>query len=507
MLSATTVSTRATTSPRPSSTPNARVRATTQRIESSCRPDPPILPEAGRHRRRPSTSRTGSRSGSGWTCATTSRHPSSRTIPARRTATRTSSTEPTPTQADYIGHHPGTAFLELQFYPPGWVPFQNAISCDATQVVRGDGDLQLQQRPEHRRRQQRRLPEHGRASSPPNFAFITKSGHAPGAARPAGPHAARRSHPTRPRTCSWAPGDAIDISIHDSADGLVTEIGDLTTGESGSMTASIANGFAQVNYDPTRRDVHADAVRVPPDVLTSSEHTRVPWAAHSYNVAFSDEIGHFEYCDRGQPARHLRQPGGRRRQQEGRRRRRAASTRSASLRIQVGGCIATDNDFDGVSYQKTWPGSLDRTRGGRRPEPAVDPVLESDVQRRAELQPRRVRGRPAPHRGCRLRWHLQPDHRSRMLESAAGVELLSVLQHPGPTARLGCFWQLGGAHIPGHDQHLRWQLHRRVRSAAVPRLPRTGLHARSTARTTSGRSWPIPARGRNQIAASSMIAA
>ena len=29
---------------------------------------------------------------------------------------------------------------------------------------------------------------------------------------------------------------------------------------------------------------------------TSSEHTRVPWAAHSYNVAFSDEIGHFEYC-------------------------------------------------------------------------------------------------------------------------------------------------------------------------------------------------------------------
>ena len=38
-----------------------------------------------------------------------------------------------PTQPDYIGHHPGTAFLELQFYPPGWVPFQNAISCDATQ--------------------------------------------------------------------------------------------------------------------------------------------------------------------------------------------------------------------------------------------------------------------------------------------------------------------------------------------------------------------------------------
>jgi hypothetical protein len=31
-----------------------------------------------------------------------------------------------------------------------------------------------------------------------------------------------------------------------------------------------------------------------PMYATSSEHTRVPGAAHSYNVAFSDEIGHFE---------------------------------------------------------------------------------------------------------------------------------------------------------------------------------------------------------------------
>ena len=33
-----------------------------------------------------------------------------------------------------------------------------------------------------------------------------------------------------------------------------------------------------------------------PAYATSSEHTRVPGAAHSYNIAFSDEIGHFEYC-------------------------------------------------------------------------------------------------------------------------------------------------------------------------------------------------------------------
>ena len=38
-----------------------------------------------------------------------------------------------PANADYIGRHAGTAFLELQFYPPGWAPLGSGISCDATQ--------------------------------------------------------------------------------------------------------------------------------------------------------------------------------------------------------------------------------------------------------------------------------------------------------------------------------------------------------------------------------------
>ena len=28
-----------------------------------------------------------------------------------------------PAAADYIGKHPGTAFMEMQFYPPGWAPW------------------------------------------------------------------------------------------------------------------------------------------------------------------------------------------------------------------------------------------------------------------------------------------------------------------------------------------------------------------------------------------------
>src|SRR5512142_3339931 len=37
-----------------------------------------------------------------------------------------------PAAPDYIGKHPGTAFLELQFYPPGWAPWPAGVSCDAT---------------------------------------------------------------------------------------------------------------------------------------------------------------------------------------------------------------------------------------------------------------------------------------------------------------------------------------------------------------------------------------
>src|SRR5205807_10498724 len=37
-----------------------------------------------------------------------------------------------PAMPDYIGRHPGTAFMEMQFYPPGWVPWPPGDSCDAT---------------------------------------------------------------------------------------------------------------------------------------------------------------------------------------------------------------------------------------------------------------------------------------------------------------------------------------------------------------------------------------
>ena len=39
---------------------------------------------------------------------------------------------PDPAAPDYIGHHPGNAFMELQFYGPGYVPQFEGFGCAAT---------------------------------------------------------------------------------------------------------------------------------------------------------------------------------------------------------------------------------------------------------------------------------------------------------------------------------------------------------------------------------------
>jgi len=152
-------------------------------------------------------------------------------------------------------------------------------------------------------------------------------------------------------------GDRLVVDVHDSNAGLVTEIRDLTTGKSGSMVASAANGFAQINFEPTAATCSQSPYSFHPMYATSSEHTRIPWAAHSYNVAFSDEIGHFEYCSavasEGGPCTgsSVNDPGAADGDDN------VCFSPSFSTLVLIGGCIATDNDFDGVSYQPVWPGA------------------------------------------------------------------------------------------------------------------------------------------------------
>ena len=353
-----------------------------------------------------------------------------------------------PTKPDYIGFHPGTAFLELQFYPPGWVPFEEAISCDPTKWCAAMAIFSFNSN------QNTGVANNAACLNsvgiePANFAFITKSGvpHAP--ASPLGLTAG--SFTPNPTTDLFMdPGDQLDISIHDSTDGLVASIADLTSGESGSMTASIANGFAQVNYDPNAATCTQTPYAFHPMYATSGEHTRVPWAAHSYNVAFADEIGHFEYCRNANPHGKCVVPGG----VDGETNHKKDADDSAcfdadeSLRIQIGGCIATDNDFDGVSYQTTWPGSLS------------NPALDAAVNPGSVLfsSPTFGGGQNYDRVGFEADLpRIEAADFGGICDRTTGANCVNP--PPGSNfypffstrtdASVGCFWQLGGANIPG----------------------------------------------------------
>jgi hypothetical protein len=104
---------------------------------------------------------------------------------------------------------------------------------------------------------------------------------------------------------------------------------------------------------------------------TSSEQTRVIWAAHTYNISFTSEIGHFENCNGSTPipatpfgvdpnGSPIGCPGG---NTEGF----GSGTSptdaddafcfpgSEALRININGCTDTNGGFDSLGYQPVWP--------------------------------------------------------------------------------------------------------------------------------------------------------
>jgi hypothetical protein len=261
----------------------------------------------------------------------------------------------TPGAPDYMGLTPGTAFMEMQFYPPGWGGF----GCDQTQwcsaltidsfssnsntgVVNNSDCL-------------------NRAGEEyVNFAFVTKNGVPVGPPDPLNQTSA--TFTLTPNVLFYNPGDHLTVNMHDTASGFRVEITDMTTGQSGLMTASSGNGFGHPLYQPTATTCADGSYSFHPMYATSSPSTRVLWAAHSYNVAYSDEIGHFEYCAAqargrctssgvsdiagvdGDDAGCLTAPAG-----------------TGTHNVPLTGCSATDVDFDGPEYFNNWPGTIANT--------------------------------------------------------------------------------------------------------------------------------------------------
>jgi hypothetical protein len=270
--------------------------------------------------------------------------------------------------------HPGTAFLELQFYPPGWVPWPTwavavgASSCDPVKWCAAMNVFSLLQDPVANTIQNATCANQIGVETF-EFAFVTKNGvsHAP--ANPLDATLATYT-PDPARDLFMSSGDNLQVKIHDSSSGVQAQINDLTSGESGSMTASPANGFAQFKFDPTGTSCDAIPYAFHPMYSTSSEQTRVIWAAHSYNVGFSDEIGHFEFCNgaavpatpfgvdnAGNP---ISCPAGNTEEMKKRQEPTDGDDNfcfpaSEALRFKVQGCTDTNTGFDGVGYQPVWP--------------------------------------------------------------------------------------------------------------------------------------------------------
>lgn len=273
-----------------------------------------------------------------------------------------------PHSTRYIGRHPGTAFLELQFYPPGWVigytPSQYAVALHINSFS---------------------VKAAGRKGSIANnvdcqnkvglettaFALLTLDGksQAPGDPLNNDPN---KQAVLPGETFLMNPGDTLIVTVRDTEEGLLTMVQDLTTGQTGSMTASIANGFAQIVFDPDATTCTSRPYAYHPMYATSNEHTRVPWAAHSYNVAFSDEIGHYNYCDvqdnsiiPGLLGACLTSPvevetdpkTGKHNEVDDFVCVDPASSIIFGSTTPLGGCFDSDADFDGIPYHNAWPGT------------------------------------------------------------------------------------------------------------------------------------------------------
>ncbi len=257
--------------------------------------------------------------------------------------------------------HAGTAFMEMQFYPPGFAPWPAGDSCDATKWCAALNIDSLGLNPvTGQPNNSTCLGTVGEETV--NFAFITLSGV---------PHAPANPVDATPATFTPDPatdlfmnsGDTIITTFHDTANGLQVVLNDTTSGQTGSMTASAANTFGQVQYNPNGTTCNNIPYNFHPMYSTSSEKTRVPWAAHSYNVAFDDEIGHFDFCNgsnaitpggtcpsgntEGIPGDHEPTDS----DDAG------CFPASSSTLVQVSGCYGTNTGFDGTSYQLVWPGN------------------------------------------------------------------------------------------------------------------------------------------------------
>jgi hypothetical protein len=270
-----------------------------------------------------------------------------------------------PNRLDYIGRHPGNAYMELQFYGPGYVPQFEGFGCTARQYCAAmtiDSRTLDQNTGVENTKDCNRYVLGG--PEPINWAYITRSGASQAPANPlfTGTLAAPNFAAVNPDTTKdllMNPGDRIRLHMHDTPAGFRVDMTDLSTGQMGSMTASIANGFGHILYTPNSATCQEAPYAFHPEYSTGIPRGNT-WSAHTYNIAMSDEIGHFENCIKldatgancavpgifdgpgldEDDGNDFCVPG------------------ADSTLVKINGCFSDDEDWDGQSYRNDWPGTF-----------------------------------------------------------------------------------------------------------------------------------------------------
>ncbi|HZU61582.1 MAG TPA: hypothetical protein VE983_11485 [Solirubrobacteraceae bacterium] len=257
-------------------------------------------------------------------------------------------------------HHPGAAYMELQFYPPGWIPQWANTSCDPRAWCAALTIDSLSVNPVAGTMLNTTCQnEISGGLEYVNFAYLTHNGEPQGPPNPVEFDPLVSGVPG-PHVLYMNPGDKLTVSLHDSLDGLVTRVVDNTSHQSGFMTASAGNGFGHIVPAPHGTGCHLKYYNFHPMYSTSQPNTTVPWAAATYNVAIDTEVGHFDFCthiDANSPV------GGCNGLEGGAGNREVADGDDAfcfpaaeSLRYPVTGCVdSNDPGFDGPSYVRDWP--------------------------------------------------------------------------------------------------------------------------------------------------------
>jgi hypothetical protein len=184
----------------------------------------------------------------------------------------------------------GSAFMEMQFYPPGNPPWVDSESCDDTHWCAALNIDSLECTYNFQAC-------NNSCIEPVNFAFITTDGVPSG---PAGPRDATLStFVPGPNTLLMNPGDKITVHMFDApvpggggAKAFKVVIDDLTTGQSGFMQASAKNGFQTSSIV----DCSGTPWNFEPEYNTARAGNIVPWAALQTNISTEFETGHFEPC-------------------------------------------------------------------------------------------------------------------------------------------------------------------------------------------------------------------